>query len=322
MMNPLISVIVPVYNAANYLDRCVDSIVNQTYPNLEIILVDDGSTDISPQKCDDYAKNDSRIKVIHKKNGGVCSARNAGLDICQGSYVAFVDSDDWISSKMYESLLSLCGEKGVVATIGSNQVTENGFVSIKRSFSNKYVTKEEFLRNVLCRKDGCAIWSRLFPREVISNSRFNEDKLNEEILFWISIIDRIYGVKYTSDIGYYYFQTEGSLSRSFGKSVHDMIGNSKLVRNYVESNYPLLAKEAEKFEIFQHMSFLLSCPVDYNRKEDALYDEVLVYLRKHIIAGIKNPFFSCKEKLILIGVTGYPKTMSWIIERRQKKRKR
>ena len=101
-----ISVIVPVYNAENYIDKCVESLVNQTYKNLEIILVNDGSTDSSGTKCDEWAKKDSRIKVIHKENGGVSSARNAGLDVAEGAYVAFVDSDDSLKTTAYEKSVS------------------------------------------------------------------------------------------------------------------------------------------------------------------------------------------------------------------------
>ena len=104
-MQPLISVIVPIYNVEKYLDRCVGSIINQTYKNLEIILVDDGSPDNCPQMCDDYAKKDSRIKVVHKENGGLSDARNAGMKVATGEYVSFIDSDDYISLDFYETLL-------------------------------------------------------------------------------------------------------------------------------------------------------------------------------------------------------------------------
>ena len=105
-MNPMISVIVPIYNVEKYLARCVDSIVNQTYKNLEIILVDDGSPDRCPQMCDDYADKDSRNKVIHKKNGGLSDARNAGMAVATGEYISFIDSDDWIETSMFELLLN------------------------------------------------------------------------------------------------------------------------------------------------------------------------------------------------------------------------
>ena len=103
-MYSLLSVIVPIYNVEDYLNRCVDSIINQTYKNLEIILVDDGSPDNCPQMCDDYAKKDSRIRVVHKENGGLSDARNAGMKVATGEYVSFIDSDDYISLDFYETL--------------------------------------------------------------------------------------------------------------------------------------------------------------------------------------------------------------------------
>ena len=109
---PKISVIVPVYETEGLLDRCVESIVGQTYKNLEIILVDDGSPDNCPAMCDEWAEKDSRIRVIHKENGGVSSARNAALDIATGDYIGFVDSDDWIEPEMYSSLIQKISESG------------------------------------------------------------------------------------------------------------------------------------------------------------------------------------------------------------------
>ena len=110
-----ISVIVPIYNTEKYLKRCFDSILSSTYENLEVILVDDGSPDNSGKICDEYAARDSRIRVIHKKNGGLSSARNAGLDIATGDYVTFVDSDDYIASDIYEKLVA-CMIDGVDIT--------------------------------------------------------------------------------------------------------------------------------------------------------------------------------------------------------------
>lgn len=121
---PLISVIVPVYNVEKYLDKCVDSIVNQTYKNLEIILVDDGSPDNCPKMCDNWAKKDKRIKVIHKENGGVSSARNVGIDNAKGEYIGFVDSDDWTEKKYIQKLYEvLIQENADIALCGYNRVT-------------------------------------------------------------------------------------------------------------------------------------------------------------------------------------------------------
>ena len=110
MKKEKISIIVPIYNVEKYLDRCIESIVGQTYKNLEIILIDDGSPDNCPQMCDEWAKKDDRIKVVHKENGGVSLARNKGMDIATGTYIGFVDSDDYIDKNMYEKLMD-CKKK-------------------------------------------------------------------------------------------------------------------------------------------------------------------------------------------------------------------
>ncbi len=318
-MNPLISVIIPVYNAEKYLNRCVDSVIHQTHGNLEIVLVDDGSSDGSSKICDDYAAADPRIKVIHKKNGGVCSARNVGLDACTGDYVGFLDSDDWLALTTYEKLLTLCYDSGIIATIGATLVNESGKTSPIRIFEDKQISQKEFVFNILCRKDGCSVCSRLFPRQVIGNSRFPENKLNEEILFWISVMDRIQGVGYISDIGYYRFHNEGSLSRCFGKSVHDMIRNAKEAEKYVKKAFPSLSREVKQFVLYQHMNFLLACPSDYDRKNDPMYGEVLAYARKHIFFGLRTPHFTKREKINLLSVSFFPRFISRVRENKRKR---
>ena len=120
MPQPLVSIIVPIYKVEPYLRRCLNSIVNQTYTNLEIILVDDGSPDGCPQICDEYAAKDKRIVVIHKKNGGLSDARNTGLDICKGEYISFVDSDDWVDEGYIEKLLSFTQKENADIAIGEN----------------------------------------------------------------------------------------------------------------------------------------------------------------------------------------------------------
>ena len=130
-MNSLISVIVPIYKVEKYLRKCVESILSQTHTNLEIILVDDGSPDNCGAICDEYAKQDARIKVIHKPNGGLSDARNAGLDIMTGEYVAFVDSDDWIGPRMYETLLQMLKLFQADIAIGgvADELEQNGKVT-------------------------------------------------------------------------------------------------------------------------------------------------------------------------------------------------
>lgn len=319
-MKPLISIIVPIYNSELYLDKCVNSLINQTYTNIEIVLVDDGSTDGSSQMCENYASADSRIKVVHKVNGGLSSARNAGINACTGAYVGFVDSDDWVSATMYETLLSICKDHNTVATIGMVEVNDAGEVFNKSLFEDQIVSGDYLLSSILCRKDFGSVCSRLFPREMIADYRFDETKLNEDVLFMMQIMSNIESAAYSSDSGYYYYRRGGSISRSFGKAIHDMIGNSVHIRKQVETKFPAHTKEAEYFELFQHMNFLLSCPSDYARKEDALCGEVLSYIRKHVLTGMKNPYFTKKNKMKLIGVSLFPKTMSKLVEKKSQKK--
>ena len=131
--NNLISIIVPIYNVEKYLKKCIDSIINQTYKNLEIILVDDGSPDNCGKICDEYAKKDNRIKVIHKENGGVSSARNVGVENATGEYIGFVDSDDYIEKDMYEVLINnLKKENADISIISNYEVYKNKIIENKK----------------------------------------------------------------------------------------------------------------------------------------------------------------------------------------------
>ncbi len=184
----LISVIVPVYNVEKYLDECVASIVNQTYKKLEIILVDDGSSDNSPIICDKWAKKDSRIKVIHKKNGGQSEARNVGLDNATGDYIGFIDSDDYIDSTMYEKLLySFCREKNIGITscqLYTNRNGKIGILSEKWEISEPFILKgEDYAANKIQELSLHSACNKLYRAELFTNLRFRIGLKNEDTLF-------------------------------------------------------------------------------------------------------------------------------------------
>ena len=186
-MEPLISVIVPVYKAEQYLDECVQSIRNQTYTNLEIILVDDGSPDRCPEMCDEYAKQDSRIKVIHKKNGGPSSARNIGLNAASGLYIGFVDSDDVIAPNMYERLLfGISGGNDIWAVkckikriIDGTLYTSN----FGKNTCEMVITPEDFLLKLVTDYFSSSVCDMLFDRRIFDNLMFEEGKKDEDLLF-------------------------------------------------------------------------------------------------------------------------------------------
>lgn len=211
-----ISVIVPVYKVEPYLRRCVDSILAQTYTNLEIILVDDGSPDNCPAICDEYAKKDSRVRVIHKENGGLSDARNAGLNICTGEYIAFVDSDDWIEPDMYEKLLANMIQFGTEMSVGgvSDDVEENGnYRSVKvsdygdKTFaeSNVEAMKRYFLGS-------WAAWDKLYKASLFDGIRYPVGEINEDEAIVLQLLEKCSKVVYTNDVCYHYIRRPDSIT--------------------------------------------------------------------------------------------------------------
>ena len=204
----LISVIIPVYNVEQYLNRCVDSVINQTYKNLEIILVDDGSTDNSGKICDEYALKDNRIKVIHKENGGLSSARNAGLDIAKGAYIGFIDSDDYIELDMYEFLYNMLIENKVeVSCCNVFDFKNNKYVPSSNLQVEGVITFDEVL-NI---KQGLFVWNKLYSKNLIGNYRF--DGLAEDLKFNFEILKKAEKIVYSKQAKCYYFNNPNSILR-------------------------------------------------------------------------------------------------------------
>ena len=192
MMKHTVSVIIPVYKVEKYLDACVSSVVNQSYRDLEIILVDDGSPDNCPMMCDDWATKDNRIKVIHKANGGLSSARNAGLNVATGEYIAFLDSDDWIEKDMYKDMVEAINRYDVDFVAGKIMcnIEKNGikipFMEQKDRHiisSNTKFHKNEYRHLTISNMIESAAWNKLYKREYLADSRFKEGRLFEDYLF-------------------------------------------------------------------------------------------------------------------------------------------
>lgn len=212
---PKISVIVPVYNVEKYLNRCVDSILNQTFEDFELILVNDGSPDNCGNICDEYAQKDNRVKVIHKKNGGVSSARNAGIDTAQGEYIMFVDSDDWINENMLNDMYNMPDSDMKVSSIrmiGKDNSTEY-------IIDTKMYTQEDLLIGffseafpIIC---FCGPWCKLYKKDIIFNNaiRFNEYmSLGEDTYFNLNYIKHCKSIYTSEQIYYYYYMRENSES--------------------------------------------------------------------------------------------------------------
>lgn len=203
-MNPLVSIIVPVYKVEEYLDECIGSLVNQTYHNIEIILVDDGSPDNCPQMCDDWASRDNRIKVIHKSNGGVSSARNEGLNVANGAWIWFVDSDDTVSITALEKLTKYVDDVDLVVF---NAKVDKLYVKDKNFFDDYYF-KYQF---------GFEPWNKLYKKSIIENNNLKfdtQETIGEDLLFNITYYQYANTYKFTILKYYNYRVREDSAMQS------------------------------------------------------------------------------------------------------------
>ncbi len=211
----MISVIVPVYKVEAYLDQCVQSLVNQTYKDLEIILVDDGSPDNCPAMCDAWAAKDSRIKVIHKKNGGLSDARNAGMAVAKGEYMAFVDSDDWVDTEMYEALLSRLEETDSdVASCGILRIwDENGDRKRIEQGTGDHVLEQIPAMQALIRGSllVMTVWNKLYRTSLIRDISFPVGKIHEDEYWSWQAVSRVRRVATLEREFYCYRQRQGSI---------------------------------------------------------------------------------------------------------------
>lgn len=216
----LISIVVPVYNVEKYLNKCVDSLINQTYPNIEIILIDDGSEDTSGKKCDEFADSDSRIKVIHKKNGGLSDARNAGIEIASGKYIMFVDSDDYVMPEMVELLYRSLRNKNELVICNFEYVNENGEVIVSKEnmlLKNEVWSKEDFWKHYYSDQIvTCVVaWNKLYKKDWFACIRYEAGKYNEDEFILKGIIDQVSVIRCISPKLYFYTQRNNSIMGNF-----------------------------------------------------------------------------------------------------------
>lgn len=238
--NNLISIIVPVYKVEQYLKECVLSITNQTYSNLEIILVDDGSPDDCPKMCDDFAKLDKRIIVIHKKNGGLSSARNAGLDIAKGDFICFVDSDDFITPDYVEVMYERINKEATVGIVSGmiyryQDCQTFPFNTIWNISKENIVKPDEFTIKCINKSISYTVWNKLYRADLIKNVRFREGRNNEDTLYMYDLGKYMYSNHFSMveipHFVYYYRYREDSICTSTKvpldidiiKNQHDMM---------------------------------------------------------------------------------------------------
>jgi len=220
-MNPLVSVIVPIYKVEEYLDCCINSIVGQTYKNLEIILVDDGSPDNCPGICDAWAKKDARIKVIHKQNGGLSDARNAALEIACGEYITFVDSDDFITENAIELLVE-CAQKEKSEIIISTKVkkfSDEPDLHVSEPGKTKTISAYQALGTIFCVNTRWEAWGTLYKCHLFDNERFPKGRIYEDIDTVPRLVMKAQKCTFIDTTLYCYFERPVSIMRGNGHIV-------------------------------------------------------------------------------------------------------
>lgn len=293
MNNPLISIIVPVYNVEDYVDRCVESIINQSYHNLEIILVDDGSTDSSGKKCDEWKEKDNRIIVIHKENGGQGEARNFGLNAANGEYVGFVDSDDLISERMYSDLLELA-KTANADVVGCRHIDfdDKNSPAFDNAVSKQFVemTQKEAVEDIIREKHfASTVWNLLVRLSIAKNVLFDVGKIHEDILWPFRVILSSEKLIFTEGAYYAYYQRSGSTMNSgYSSKRFDGLDALQIRAELTEDKYPELYPIAVR-------AYLGGCMYQYQylcrQPKSKEFENYKKILHKRFCSGDKKALF-------------------------------
>ena len=306
-----ISVVIPVYNVEQYLNRCVESIVKQTYKNLEIILVDDGSPDGCPAICDEWAQKDARIKVIHKPNGGLSDARNVGIEASTGEYISFIDSDDLIHFETYELLLKVAQENDADLTVFKpEKFTADEPIQEHIDFNNvdvKNVKPDEFLQEMLKTSDSThyvIAVDKLYKKEIFNDLRFAKGKIHEDEFLVHHAVGRAKKISIVDVNLYYYYMREGSIIRSkfTEKRLHAL--------EAIEDRIEYLSKNFPQFVELAKLQYLSVCKTLYCRARKQKAEK---NLQKEIFNKFKAMYKNCTNRSKATKLFRYTKSIYYLL---------
>lgn len=295
-MTDLISIVIPVYNVSKYLKKCLDSVVSQTYKNLEILLVDDGSSDESGIICDTYSRKDNRVIVFHNENGGVSRARNFGLNKATGRYITFIDSDDYVSCDyvecLYNGLKDNYVDMSVIAPI--NFSSEGVYTKIK--IKNQICTCNQFLKIILEEKKLNGVcWGKLYKLDICRKIKFDENmKIAEDMKFLIDYLSISNGVQILNEYKYYYYLRKGSAVHSgFNNSYFDEINYCRYLMNANKNSKMYI------YTVIRYMRIIMDVIImnDFENYSKKFWKEILNKYKYVFFFSIKVPM---KKKIKLI----------------------
>ncbi len=325
-MNELISIIVPIYNVEKYIKRCIESIINQTYSNIEIILVDDGSPDNCGKICDEYVLKDKRIKVIHKKNGGLSSARNAGLEIALGKYISFIDSDDYISSYFIEKLYKTCKDKNCEITLCEyervySEIKKENTIEKKDSIIEVYDTKQ--MLNKLYSTDyliTTVAWNKLYKRDILKNIRYPDGRLHEDEATTYKILYNAKKVAIIREKLYYYYYDENSImNKKFNiKRLHALYAFKERADFFKQKGEIELYELSNARYTLSLMNYYVICKTELENSEFVQF-KLFNEFKKNVDSVIKYKNIKTKTKLKLVIAKLFPKFYELILNKKIRK---
>ncbi len=305
-----ISIIIPIYNVEKYLPTCVESILQQTYKNLEVILVDDGSPDRCPVICDELAQKDDRIRVIHQKNKGLSGARNTGIDNAQGDYLIFVDSDDTVEQTLVEELYTYAEKWNcAIVACGRNYIFEDGQIvcKIAHDESKVYGFEEAMQEMNSFRLFDMSAWAKIYRKELFEDIRFPEGKLSEDYYIMYKLFDKAQTIGYVAKPLYNYLQRQSSISRN-KKINHDFADAAKKQMEFLDDKYPQMsvlghtAYASANLTVYDfYLKNGVKCPKDKLLEFKKAVRDNLVYIRKNKnISKAKRIQFELFDKCAVI----------------------
>jgi glycosyltransferase involved in cell wall biosynthesis len=304
-----ISVIVPIFNVEKYLYKCIDSIINQTYASLEIILIDDGSTDNCGVICDDYSLKDNRIKIIHKQNGGLSDARNAGLDVATGNYISFIDSDDYIHKRFYETLINLIVKYNAdIAQCEYSNIYEedtNNFSNDKFNineritvlYNNNSALNNLFNENYI---NTVVVWNKLYKRELFKNIRYPKGKVHEDEYTTYRVLFNTKKMILTRKRMYYYVQRSTSImGKGFSiKHLDKLDAYYEQILFYNDKKlFELEDKAKSTFEGLIEEAMISVLKSKFHNQNE-VFKNLINYYRNNYVLFINNSNISFKKKVI------------------------
>ena len=321
---PLISVIVPIYNAESFLAATVSDICSQTYENLEILLVDDGSVDGSLQLCHALAAGDSRIRVLHKDNGGASTARNLGIREASGRLLGFVDSDDHIEPEMYSRLCEAyedqarkLGRADFLVQAGRTEEDEEGKrlpPVLTTPPMAVFEEAEAFIRSLLMYTGDASFCTKLVPKTCFERHLFPEGVLGEDFYLHIEMLPEIAGVLRIPYDGYRVVHRRGSATRRaaadhFSRAYIDIIRHADYVERETCRHFPGLKAPALRFGLYERLDYMLHVPIAEMNRDNEFYQQVCAYLRRNFGKMLRTSGLSLKNKVYLTLLTAAPVTV-------------